>query len=209
MAIAAAAMASESLEPATDLPRGAMVCLPCGVSWLRFWAGSCWCCGQPGITTIRAVAQLRGAARAEEHHMPGMLTVDQQDTFATPPIVTAVYPKMKYKASQSDPDEQEVNRATGEPKWIVQAAVTYRPQFEGMTRVDTQVIEVTVTGMQPDVAGPVQFTRLQAGVSAPEQRERRNGGGQYVTGGKLWWSAAGVESVSASNGRATASASAA
>lgn len=55
MVTAVAAMATESLEPATDLPRGAMVCLDCGVSWSGFQAVSCWCCCQPGKTTAQAV----------------------------------------------------------------------------------------------------------------------------------------------------------
>jgi len=69
MEIAVAAMVPEDVEPATNLPRGAMICLPCGVSWNGFQAAACWSCGQPGITT--AVA---GAQRSSEDHplLPGI-----------------------------------------------------------------------------------------------------------------------------------------
>ena len=59
MVIAAAAMTAESLEPVTDLPRGAMVCLECGVSWNGFQAASCWCCGQSGSTSAQAVDRIK------------------------------------------------------------------------------------------------------------------------------------------------------
>lgn len=68
MAIAVAAMAPESLEPVTDLPRGAMICLDCGVSWSGFEAGACWCCGHPGRTTSQAVVHVqKGADQCPEH----------------------------------------------------------------------------------------------------------------------------------------------
>jgi hypothetical protein len=54
MAFAAPALDTESLHAVTGLPRGAMVCLPCGVSWNGFQSVDCWCCGQPGITTAAA-----------------------------------------------------------------------------------------------------------------------------------------------------------
>lgn len=61
MAIAVAALAAESLDSVTDLPRGAMICSSCGVSWSGFEAAACWCCGHPGITTAQAVTDTERA----------------------------------------------------------------------------------------------------------------------------------------------------
>ena len=55
MEIAVVAMAPEDSDPATGMPRGAMICPGCGVSWNGFQAAACWCCGQPGITSAAAV----------------------------------------------------------------------------------------------------------------------------------------------------------
>ncbi len=130
--------------------------------------------------------------------MPGTITVAQQETFAAPPITVAVAPKLKFGT-----DVQEVNK-DGEAKWTVQAAVTYAPQF-GMKAV-AEVIEVTVTGEDPSAflapGTPIEFNRLQVGVSAPEQRDNGRGGTR-VSGGKLWFTAAGVRPV---NGRQSAAA---
>jgi hypothetical protein len=119
--------------------------------------------------------------------MPGIIVVSQQETFAARPIVMTVGPKLKFGT-----EDQDVSR-DGEKKWIVQAAVTYVPQF-GMKPV-AEVIEVTVTGEDPSGSippgTPVDFQRLQVGLSAPEQRERKEGGTRIV-GGKLWFTAAGV-----------------
>jgi len=130
--------------------------------------------------------------------MPGIITVSQQDTFTAPPIVMAVGPKLEFGA-----DTQQVTR-DGEKRWIVQAAVSYAPEF-GMKPV-AEVIEVTVNGADPSAAiapgTPVEFTKLRVGVSAPEQRQRQDGGSRVV-GGKLYWMAAGVRPA---NGRAASAA---
>ena len=47
----------ESIDPATDLPRGAIICLECGLSWAPFTAPDCWSCGRPGITSARAAEE--------------------------------------------------------------------------------------------------------------------------------------------------------
>ena len=131
--------------------------------------------------------------------MPGIITVSQQDTFTAPPIVMSVGPRMKFGSDT----EQEVTR-DGERKWTVQAAVSYAPEF-GMKAV-AEVIEVTITGEDPSASvapgTPVEFNRLRCGVSAPEQRQRQDGSGSRVVGGRLYWMAAGVRS--AANGKPAA-----
>jgi hypothetical protein len=125
--------------------------------------------------------------------MPGILVISQAETFTRPPIVMEVAPRLKFGSSE----DQDVTR-DGEPKWTVQAAVSYAPQF-GMKPV-AEVIEVTITGADPSAdvppGTPVEFNRLQVGVSAPEQRERKEGGTRVV-GGKLYWMAAGVRPAGA------------
>lgn len=55
--LGAPAITPASLDDDTDLPRGAMVCLKCGVSWNRFTEGAgCWNCPAPGLTTSAAAA---------------------------------------------------------------------------------------------------------------------------------------------------------
>jgi len=119
--------------------------------------------------------------------MPGMITVSQQETFSTPPLVMSVGPKLKFGT-----DQQDVTR-DGEKKWSVQVAVSYFADY-GM-RAQAEVIEVGLTGNAPDVQPgmPVQFDRLRCGVSAPEKTEQGR-----VRGGRLYWSADGVRPFSGS-----------
>lgn len=127
--------------------------------------------------------------------MPGMITVDQQSTFATPPLVMSAGPRLKFGT-----DQQDITR-NGERKWSVQVAVGYFPDY-GMRAV-AEVIEVGLTGEAPEVQPgmPVQFDRLRVGVSAPEQRQREDGGSRVV-GGKLFWQADACRPFSGSgNGR--------
>jgi len=56
--VAAQATAPESIEPVTGLPRGAIVCVACGVSWRPFTDLNCWCCGQRGMSTAEAAGPL-------------------------------------------------------------------------------------------------------------------------------------------------------
>lgn len=125
--------------------------------------------------------------------MPGMITVDQHQTFASPPLVMSVGPRMKFGT-----DQQDITR-NGERKWSCQVAVSYFPDY-GMRAV-AEVIEVGLTGSDPSTtiqAGiPVQFDRLRVGVSAPEQRQRDDGGSRVV-GGKLYWQADAVRPSSGS-----------
>jgi hypothetical protein len=123
--------------------------------------------------------------------MPGTICIDQQGTFSAPPIVMAVVPRLAFGT-----DVQEVNKTTGEAKWTVQAAVSYIPQ-NGMKAV-AEVIEVTVTGGDPTSVLPgtsVEFADLRCGISAPEQRQNKDGNGTRVVGGKLWFQASAVRPV--------------
>jgi hypothetical protein len=119
--------------------------------------------------------------------MPGMITVDQQATFSTPPLVMSVGPRLKFGT-----DVQDVTR-NGEKKWSVQVAVSYFPEY-GM-RAQAEVIEVGLVGEAPSVQPgmPVQFDRLRCGVSAPEKTDEGR-----VRGGRLYWSADGVHPFSPS-----------
>lgn len=120
--------------------------------------------------------------------MPGTIVIDQPHTFSAPPIVMAVAPRLKFGT-----EVQEVNTTTGEAKWTVQAAVSYIPQ-NGMRAV-AEVIDVTITGGDPRGIMPgtsVEFADLRCGISAPEQRQNKDGNGTRVVGGKLWFQASAV-----------------
>jgi hypothetical protein len=125
--------------------------------------------------------------------MPGMITVDQQATFASPPLCMSVGPRLKFGT-----DVQDVTR-NGEKKWSVQVAVSYFPEY-GMRGV-AEVIEIGLVGADPAATiqpgMPVQFDRLRCGVSAPEKTDEGR-----VRGGRLYWSADGVRPFSGTgNGR--------
>ncbi len=125
--------------------------------------------------------------------MPGMITVDQQSTFATPPLCMSVGPRMKYGT-----DQQDITR-NGERKWSVQAAVSYVAE-NGMRPV-AEVIDVGLVGEDPSAliqpGMPVQFDRLRTGVTAPEATQEGR-----VRGGRLYWMADGVRPFSPNgNGR--------
>jgi hypothetical protein len=120
--------------------------------------------------------------------MPGMITVSQQETFSTPPLVMSVGPRFKFGT-----DQQDVTRQ-GERKWSCQVAVSYFADF-GM-RAQAEVIEVGLVGEDPSHAVqpgmPVQFDRLRCGVSAPEKTDEGR-----VRGGRLYWSADAVRPFTA------------
>ena len=120
--------------------------------------------------------------------MPGMITVDQQQTFASPPLVMSVGPKLKFGT-----DVQDVTR-NGEKKYVVQVAVSY---FADYGRAQAEVIEIGLVGTDPATTiqpgMPVQFDRLRCGVSAPEKTDEGR-----VRGGRLYWSADGVRPFSGS-----------
>jgi hypothetical protein len=124
--------------------------------------------------------------------MPGMIVVDQQATFSSPPLVMSVGPKLKFNS-----DQQDINR-NGERKWVCQVAVSY--SAEAGMRSMAEVIEVGLVGMDPSTivqAGmPVQFDRLRTSVTAPEKTDEGR-----VRGGRLFWMADAVRPFSgAGNG---------
>jgi len=120
--------------------------------------------------------------------MPNMV-IDQQETFASPPLAMSAGPKLEFQSTA-----QAVNR-DGEKKWVVQAAVTYRP--EGPMAAQAEVISVGITGgddpaLTVTPGTPVEFRRLRVGFSPPEAKE-----GGRVRGGRPYFLADGVRSVSA------------
>ncbi len=126
--------------------------------------------------------------------MPGTIVCDQQATFAAPPLVMSVGPRLKFNST-----EQDVSR-DGLRKYSVQVAVSYFPEY-GM-RPQAEVIEVTIAGDDPAAVVqpgmPVAFTRLRLGISAPEVNNESG----RVRGGRPFWSADGVAPFSANgNGR--------
>lgn len=121
--------------------------------------------------------------------MPGMIMVSQSETFEAALFLGSA---QKMKFGTEDPDIS----AGGERKYSAEVAVTYQPEF-GRKAV-SEVISVSFTGTDPGAtitAGtPVEFDRLRCSVSAPEMRD--NGRGPRVSGGRLYWVAAGIRAAS-------------
>jgi hypothetical protein len=116
--------------------------------------------------------------------MPGTLTVNTQQTFATMLLMSAA---QKLKFGTTEPDIS----ATGEKKHTCEVAVTYLAE-QGMRPV-SEVITITVTGgdnITIPPGTPVEFASLRCGVSQPEKRD--NG---RIAGGKLYWMASGIRPV--------------
>lgn len=123
--------------------------------------------------------------------MPGTIHVDQQATFSSPPLVMAVGPKLRFGST-----DQDINR-DGQRKWVIQAAVSYFPEYG---RSHAEVIEVGLVGEAPEVQPgmPVAFDRLRVGFSAPEMNNESG----RIRGGKPFWQADAVRPFSGSgNGR--------
>jgi hypothetical protein len=122
--------------------------------------------------------------------MPGTLTVNAKQTFATMLLMSAA-PKIKFGTNEPDIS------ATGEKKHTAEVAVTYLA--EGGMRPVSEVISVTVTGgdnITIPPGTPVEFDTLRAGVSQPEKRD--NG---RIAGGKLYWMASGIRPAAPQLGR--------
>jgi hypothetical protein len=132
--------------------------------------------------------------------VPGAtVVIDQQQTFAGPPIALSVGPKLEFGS-----DSQQITK-NGERRWVIQVACTYTAD-PGM-KAAAEVIEVTITGEDPSVSiapgATVEFNVLRQGISAPERR------GDRVIGGKAWYSAQGVRALNGTpNGRVAATAGA-
>jgi len=118
--------------------------------------------------------------------MPGTLTVDAKQTFATMLLMSAA-PRMKFGTTEPDIS------ATGEKKFTAEVAVTYLAE-PGMRTV-SEVISVVVTGGD-DITIPrgsaLEFDSLRCGVSQPEKRD--NG---RIAGGKLFWMGRGIRPAGA------------
>jgi hypothetical protein len=120
--------------------------------------------------------------------MPGTFMVDAASTFSVAIFMSST-PKLKFGSRTG---EQEVS-AAGQPKWAVQAAVTFHG-INGMQPV-SEVITITLEGTADPCQGlppgvPVIFDGFRVGISPPEKTEK---GG--IRGGKAWYQAAGVRPV--------------
>lgn len=127
--------------------------------------------------------------------MPGTLIVDSS-TF-TSAISMGALPREVY----GQPGVQERTKDTNLPKWTVGVAVSYAPDIYGMT-APSEVLNISVIaaddpGSACPPGTPVTFDTLRVGVSVPEQRERKDGNGTRVTGGKMFYSAAAIKPVPA------------
>ena len=122
--------------------------------------------------------------------MPGTFAVDTAATY-TSCIVMATAPKEIF----GQPGTQDVNR-DGLKKWQAQVAVSYHPDPNGIVS-PAEVLAISLLGDDPGVGCPpgtqVTFDGLRAGVSSPEQRERKDGQGTRVVGGKLFYSAKAIK----------------
>jgi hypothetical protein len=125
--------------------------------------------------------------------MPGTITVDAKQTFATMLLMGAA---QKLKFGTSEPDIT----ASGEKKHTAEVAVTYLAD-PGMRPV-SEVLSITVTGgdsITIPPGTPVEFDSLRCGVSQPEKRD--NG---RIAGGKLYWMAYGIRPVAQFRGKTEA-----
>lgn len=124
--------------------------------------------------------------------MPGTFVVNAEATYASA-IVMATGPKEIF----GQPGTQDVNR-DGLKKWTAQVAVSYVPDANGIVS-PAEVLAISLLGDDPGIGCPpgtqVTFDQLRAGVSAPEQRERKDGNGTRVVGGKLFYSCAALRPV--------------
>ena len=117
--------------------------------------------------------------------MPGTFIIDTGRTF-TAALLMASAPKLRFQST-----EQDVT-ANGEPKWEVQAALTWRAD-NGM-RPMAEVVSVTIPGGSDPAAGipvgsPIEFDELRVGISSPERTDKG------VRGGKPWYQAASVRAL--------------
>ncbi len=129
--------------------------------------------------------------------MPGgMITVDARNTYAAAIFMGAVQ-KTVFGTDQPDIAKD------GQPKWAADIAVTYLA--EAGRKAVSEVISVSVLGADPSAAitagSPVEFDGLKCGVSAASRNER---GG--VSGGRMYFMAAGIRSGAPHNGRQLAAA---
>jgi hypothetical protein len=118
--------------------------------------------------------------------MAGSLVVDQAATWQTC-ILMGAAPRMKFGTV----DTQDSN-ADGVPKWDIQAAVTYRPTFDGQ-RLQSEVLSVTVTSINDPADGipvpsAVVFEQLRVGSMPPELNRETD----RIRGGRLFYTAQGV-----------------
>ena len=118
--------------------------------------------------------------------MAGTFVVDQGASFVMC-ILMAVNPKMDF-----DNAAVQATDVNGVLKWEVQAAVTFTA--EPGRKAVSEVISVGITSPSNPAEhvqqGPVTFDMLRAGTMAPEVK-----GNGRVSGGRVYYTAAGVRSA--------------
>lgn len=114
-------------------------------------------------------------------------------TFASA-IMMSSAPRLKFQT-----DQQEVT-TNGEKKWTASVAVSYVVDPNGI-QSPAEVLNISVAGEDPGVSCPpgtsVTFEQLRVGVSGVEQRERKDGSGMRVVGGKMFASAKAIKAATA------------
>jgi hypothetical protein len=130
--------------------------------------------------------------------MPGTFVIDAGATF-TSTLLLSSSPKREFGAAEG----VQAKNGAGVPKWAVEVAVTFAPAFEGQQPV-SEILSVTVPaagdpamGMTPGT--PVTLEGFRAGLTAPEKRDDGR-----IRGGKLWYSATGLRSFSATRAKSDA-----
>jgi hypothetical protein len=129
----------------------------------------------------RATKEVVGMARTS-------LIVDQDATYQTCTLMGSG-PRIKFGTT----DQQDAT-PDGIPRWELQVAVTYRPEFEGQ-RPEGEVIAVTIPSLNDPADGIqvpayVVFDQLRVGLMAPEKGE-----GDRIRGGRLFYKALAVRAA--------------
>jgi hypothetical protein len=133
--------------------------------------------------------------------MPGTLVINAEATFASA-LSMGVIPREVF----GEAGVQERTKGSNIPKWTAGVAVSYNPDpVTGMTS-PAEVLNITIVSAEDPGAScppgtPVSFDSLRVGISAPEQRERKDGNGSRVVGGKPFYSCVALRPAQPANGR--------
>jgi hypothetical protein len=118
------------------------------------------------------------------------------------PVDQAAFTRMMLVSVEPKKDRetgvQYTNRDGTEKKWNVQVVVSMVSRFDA-TRTDSDVLAVTVTtAVDPAIVegDQVWFEGFSVGVMPPEKTEN-----DRIRGGKLFWTASGVQSRQVANGK--------
>lgn len=119
--------------------------------------------------------------------MIGTFKIDQATTFGSVHLMS-VEPKTEFKS-----DQQQTDKATGDPKWTAKVAVTY--QVFG--RNESEILNVNLTSRNDPGAGvapfsPVELVGFEVNVSEKKNREN-----QTVPGLQQWYRADEIKAAAA------------